>query len=57
MGQSGNKLSQQEEDRVRRLKAQGLSVREIAHEEMVSPTTVQKILKSQLTSGTNRNDA
>lgn len=44
MGTPGKQLSEQEQDRIRRLSAK-LSVREIAKEERLSPTTVQKILK------------
>ena len=44
MATSGQKLTPQEQQRIERLRANGLSVREIAKEERVSTTTVQKII-------------
>ena len=45
MATSGKPLSEQEQERLRRLRAAGLSVREVAKLERVSPMTVQKILR------------
>ena len=48
MATSGKPLTQQEQDRLRKLRDAGLSVREVAKAERVSPTTVQKILRTSI---------
>ena len=49
MATCGRDLTEAERERVRRLRDQaGLSIRQIAREERVSPTTVQKILKEPI---------
>jgi len=48
MADSGKELTQRERDRIAKLRAAGLSIRQIAYEERLSPTTVQKNLKKSL---------
>lgn len=48
MATSGRDITEQERERIRRLREAGLSIRQIAKEERVSPTTVQKNLKESL---------
>jgi IS30 family transposase len=48
MATSGKELTQLERDRIARLRAAGLSVRDVAKAERVSPTTVQKILRTPI---------
>lgn len=48
MATSGKNLSNQDRDRVRKLREAGLSIREIARAQMLSKNTVQKILQTPL---------
>jgi len=48
MATSGKRLDIGEENRVRRLRAAGMTIRAIASAERVSPTTVRKILKNPI---------
>lgn len=48
MATSGKDITCEEAERIRRLRAAGLSIRQIAREERLSPTTVQKNLKSAI---------
>lgn len=48
MATSGRDLTNAEAERIRKLREANLSVRQIAREERVSTTTVQKILKTSL---------
>jgi len=48
MATSGKPLSDQEQERIRKLRDAGLSIREIAKAQMVSPTTVKKKLNNAL---------
>jgi len=45
MATSGRDITEQDRERIRRLREAGLSIRQIAKEERVSTTTVQKNLK------------
>lgn len=45
---SGYPLTEQEQERLRKLRQAGLSIRQIAREERLSPTTVQKNLKKSI---------
>lgn len=48
MATPGRELDDADRERIRRLRDAGLSVRQIAREQRVSPTTVQKNLKTSL---------
>lgn len=48
MATSGRRIDDRDRERIIRLREQGVSVRETARRELVSPATVQKIWKSGL---------
>lgn len=48
MATSGKPLTTQDAERLRRLREAGMSIRQIAREERLSPTTVQKNLKNPI---------
>ena len=45
MATSGKSIDDRDRERIRKLREQGVSVRQVASAMLVSPTTVQKILK------------
>lgn len=48
MGTSGKEVTEAERQRIERLRQAGLSIRDVAKEQRMSTTTVQKILKKAI---------